>query len=81
MYVSPAEMCRINGWQAGDTIESTTKGGGDEKIRLRLTAIGEKQILCVLAGPESREEFNIEGPWNLSARAWVKVEPPKTEEG
>jgi hypothetical protein len=66
--MSPADICRENGWQAGDILEGD---GGQGLCRIRLTAIGEAAVLakCLL-------HENYERQWALYQGEWRKLNSP-----
>lgn len=64
---SSADICRENGWGAGDVLEGD-EGWGMERIVI--TAVGEHKVL---ARTESRSSW-AEGLWDLHHRVWRKVE-------
>lgn len=66
-----AQICRDNGWEVGDVLE------GDEgygPTRIRLTAIGESDILARALSHKGKPLGHSEAPWTLSCRDWKRVE-------
>lgn len=65
--MSPAELCRRNGWGPG------TRLAGDEgygPTTIEITAVGRHSILAVVEG------FTIEQSWSLDQREWRVVSAP-----
>ena len=69
--MSAAAICRRNGWGAG------TRLIGDEGYGptvIRITAVGEEQILAVTESHNGIPSAYREGNWSLSHRDWKKLE-------
>lgn len=71
-----AETLRLNGWGVGDVIERET-GFGDV-VQVRITAVGEENILIRHKGGIS-QEFGAETTgrflvWAVEGRPWWKVQ-------
>ena len=62
--LTPAALCRQNGWEVGDILQGD-EGNGPERILL--TAIGESAILAISF------KVKYEGSWTLEYRDWKKV--------
>jgi len=63
--LTPAALCRQNGWEAGDILQGDE---GDGPQRILLTAIGESAILVVFF------KIGLEGSMlHLVTRDWKKV--------
>lgn len=69
--LSSADLCRANGWAAGTILEGD-EGYGPERIRI--TAIGENEILAVRAD-DKPGHFRGENSWCLRCREWREVKP------
>lgn len=61
-----ARIARRKRWKVGDIVEGDDGYG---VTRLRITAIGEEQILAIERGPGPRTEDE----WALWCRCWRKV--------
>ena len=64
--MSPADICRTNGWKVGDIIEGNEGYGC---CRLLLTAIGETNIFAKCLSHE-----NYERSWSLQKGEWCKID-------
>jgi hypothetical protein len=66
-----ADLCRQNGWVVGDKLErrrSIVAGG--YRLRVRLTAIGEEQVLGRIADIDFPGQ---EHQWDLIGEEWRRV--------
>jgi hypothetical protein len=69
-----AEICRINGGKRGTMLV------GDESYGptvIRITAVGDEQILAVAMSRNDQAAEGLEGHWTLSARNWKKLRNPR----
>lgn len=70
--MSNVELCRQNGWKVGDVLEGD-EGYGNGLERIRITAIGEDNILARLILRNGKEIRHREAVWVLDCRVWEKV--------
>jgi hypothetical protein len=79
--MTSAELCRRNGWAAGDVLEGTESGNGWScTSRILITAVGEDAVLArEIASRKGdgpwEETGRTESGWSLRFRDWRRVDP------
>lgn len=68
--LSSAELCRQNNWKVG-TLLAGDEGYGISVIKI--TAIGENDILARLISHKGIPENGYETSWTLDCREWEEV--------
>ena len=70
--LSPAALCRANGWGVGTQLIGD-EGHGD--IVITITAVGEALILVRGIFDEGKQVDWDEGLWTLNCREWREIKP------
>jgi hypothetical protein len=66
MAEKSAEICRRNGWGPGTYLEA-------DRLVIRITAVGEEDILARTVWHEGIPIAGVEQQWSLEYRAWQEV--------
>lgn len=75
-HLSSAEICRQQGWQIGTLLDGSARDNGHRvRVRIRITAIGERSILArlCLIGGVNVETASEEAIYDLHCRDWEAV--------
>lgn len=74
--MSTADDCRARGWKPGDVVEGPDSFG--DPNRVRITAIGERQVLAVDLKYGPKYGTGHEDAWAISWANWNKVGEAKS---